>query len=47
MAARGSAALTQAARPLIAAGHLRAEDLPGIERQAGERWRALAEERAR
>ena len=37
----------QTAKPLIAAGYLRAEDLAGIQRQAGERWRVLVEERAR
>jgi hypothetical protein len=36
----------QAAEPLIAAGYLRGEDLAGILRQAGERWRVLVEERA-
>jgi len=35
-----------AAEPLIAAGYLRSEDLAGILRQAGERWRVLVEERA-
>jgi hypothetical protein len=34
-----------AAEPLIAAGYLRSEDLAGILRQAGERWRVLVEER--
>jgi hypothetical protein len=36
----------QAAVPLVAGGYLRAEDVAGIVRQAGERWRMLVEERA-
>ena len=40
------ALVEQAAKPLIAAGYLRAEDLGGIRRRAGERWRVLVEERA-
>jgi hypothetical protein len=39
------ALVEQAAKPLIADGYLRAEDLAGIVRQAGERWRVLVEER--
>jgi hypothetical protein len=42
----GYLALTaQVARLLIADGYLRAEDLPHIVAQAGERWRVLVEER--
>jgi hypothetical protein len=41
------ALVAQAAKPLIAAGYLRTEDMAGIERQAAERWRVLVEERAR
>ena len=39
------ALVEDAAEPLIAAGYLRAEDLPEIVAQAGERWRVLVEER--
>jgi hypothetical protein len=38
------ALVEQAAKPLIAAGYLRAEDLAGIVRQAGERWRVLVDD---
>ena len=40
------ALVEQAAKPLIADGYLRAEDLARIVAQAGERWRVLVEERA-
>jgi hypothetical protein len=40
------ALVEQAAKVLIAAGYLRAEDLGGIALQAGERWRVLVEQRA-
>lgn len=36
----------QAAKPLIAAGYLRGEDMGAILQQAGERWRVLVDERA-
>jgi hypothetical protein len=39
------ALVKDAAEPLVAAGYLRADDLPHIVAQAGERWRVLVEER--
>ena len=40
------ALVEQVAKLLVADGYLRGEDLPHIVAQAGERWRALVEERA-